>query len=74
MEFVQFHPPSLYNPTKNIILNYRSLRGADYIKKSQSEDFCLKYDARGVGKRDIVAAHRYRNDYPVKNILLDADI
>jgi L-aspartate oxidase len=58
MEFVQFHPTSLYNPNeKPSFLITEALRGAGAILKNhRGEDFCLKYDARGsLAPRDIVA-------------------
>lgn len=58
MEFVQFHPTSLYNPNeKPSFLITEALRGAGAILKNhKGADFCLKYDARGsLAPRDIVA-------------------
>lgn len=58
MEFVQFHPTSLYNPNeKPSFLITEALRGAGAILKNHNgEDFCLKYDSRGsLAPRDIVA-------------------
>jgi L-aspartate oxidase len=58
MEFVQFHPTSLYNPeTKPSFLITEALRGAGAILRNQQmEDFCIKYDERGsLAPRDIVA-------------------
>jgi L-aspartate oxidase len=58
MEFVQFHPTSLYNPNeKPSFLITEALRGAGAILKNhKNEDFCLKYDSRGsLAPRDIVA-------------------
>lgn len=58
MEFVQFHPTALYNPTeKPSFLITEALRGAGAILKNhKDEDFCLKYDPRGsLAPRDIVA-------------------
>lgn len=58
MEFVQFHPTSLYNPNeKPSFLITEALRGAGAILKNhKGEDFCLKYDSRGsLAPRDIVA-------------------
>lgn len=58
MEFVQFHPTSLYNPdVKPSFLITEALRGAGaIIRNHQHEDFCLKHDKRGsLAPRDIVA-------------------
>ncbi len=58
MEFVQFHPTALYNPTeKPAFLITEALRGAGAILKNhKGEEFCLKYDPRGsLAPRDIVA-------------------
>ena len=58
MEFVQFHPTSLYNPeTKPSFLITEALRGAGAILLNhKSENFCIKYDNRGsLAPRDIVA-------------------
>ncbi len=58
MEFVQFHPTSLYNPeVKPSFLITEALRGAGAILKNQkNEDFCLKYHKQGsLAPRDIVA-------------------
>lgn len=58
MEFVQFHPTSLYNPNeKPAFLITEALRGAGAILKNhKGEDFCVKYDSRGsLAPRDIVA-------------------
>lgn len=58
MEFVQFHPTSLYIPdVKPSFLITEALRGAGAILKNHKmEDFCLKHDSRGsLAPRDIVA-------------------
>lgn len=58
MEFVQFHPTTLYNPTERpAFLITEALRGAGAILKDfQGKSFMEKYDARGsLAPRDIVA-------------------
>ncbi|HWA06921.1 MAG TPA: L-aspartate oxidase [Ignavibacteria bacterium] len=62
MEFVQFHPTSLYenkiNPTDGqSFLISEALRGAGAILKTKNgEEFMFKYDSRGsLAPRDIVA-------------------
>lgn len=58
MEFIQFHPTSLYNPgEKPSFLITEALRGAGAILKTRkSEEFMHKYDERGsLAPRDIVA-------------------
>jgi len=58
MEFIQFHPTSLYNPgEKPSFLITEAMRGAGGIlKTSKKEEFMLKYDERGcLAPRDIVA-------------------
>lgn len=58
MEFVQFHPTSLYNPAeKPAFLITEALRGAGAILKDYSgEEFMQKYDSRqSLAPRDIVA-------------------
>ena len=58
MEFVQFHPTSLYNPAeKPAFLITEALRGAGAILKDHSgNEFMQKYDSRlSLAPRDIVA-------------------
>lgn len=58
MEFVQFHPTSLYNPAeKPAFLITEALRGAGAILKDQKgKEFMQKYDERlSLAPRDIVA-------------------
>lgn len=58
MEFIQFHPTSLYNPTeKPSFLITEALRGAGAILKDlQGNTFMEKYDERGsLAPRDTVA-------------------
>ncbi|MBP5536195.1 MAG: L-aspartate oxidase [Bacteroidales bacterium] len=58
MEFVQFHPTSLYNPReKPAFLITEALRGAGAILKDmRGNEFMQKYDARqSLAPRDIVA-------------------
>lgn len=58
MEFIQFHPTSLYNPLeKPSFLITEALRGAGAILKTrQGKEFMQKYDPRlSLAPRDIVA-------------------
>ena len=58
MEFIQFHPTSLYNPgeTPSFLIT-EAMRGAGgLLKTTKGDEFMLKYDERGcLAPRDIVA-------------------
>ena len=58
MEFVQFHPTALYNPSERpAFLITEAMRGAGAILKTiKGEEFMHKYDKRGsLAPRDIVS-------------------
>ena len=57
MEFIQFHPTTLYNSGSPSLLISEAVRGFGAIlKNTKNEDFMSKYDPRGaLAPRDIVA-------------------
>ena len=57
MEFIQFHPTSLYNPGKKTFLITEAMRGfGGILKNAKGKAFMQEYDVRAeLAPRDIVA-------------------
>ena len=77
MEFVQFHPTSLYNPAGDnpSFLVSEAVRGyGGILKTAQGEEFMHKYDERGsLAPRDIVARaiDKEMKERGVEHMMLD---